>query len=108
MVAGLVILAGLIPVGVAVGTGIQLANRGRFRAEAALGVMSRIEQLRAIAGRSSADCAALGSGSAVVHGRQERWTVGGSFTVREVAVSVTVPHPRAPVTDSVLVHFRCP
>jgi len=48
MVAGLVIVAGLIPVGVAVGTGIQLATRGRSRAEAALGLVSRIEQLRAL------------------------------------------------------------
>jgi len=108
MVAGLVIVAGLLPVGVAVGTGIQLATRGRFRAEAALGLLSRIEQLRAIAGRSSADCAALGSGSAVVHGRQERWTVSGSPGIREISVLVTIPHPRAPVTDSVLVLIQCP
>lgn len=108
MVACLVILAGLIPVGAAVGAGIQLATRGRVRAEAALGVMSRIERLRAVAGRSSADCAALTSGSAVVSGRSERWTVSGSAAVREVAVSVTIPHPRAPVTDSVRVYFRCP
>lgn len=108
MVAGLVILAGLIPVGAAVGAGIQLAIRGRSRAEAALAVMSRIEHLRAIAGRSSADCAALSGGSASVHGREERWSVTGSPQIREVSVSVTIPHPRAPVTDSVLVYLRCP
>ncbi len=107
MVAGVVMLAGLIPVGAAVGAGIQLAIRGRSRAEAALGVMSRIEQLRAIAGRSGSDCAALSGGSSSVSGREERWTVTGSPQLREVAVSVTIPHPRAPVTDSVLVYFRC-
>ena len=107
MVAGLVILAGVIPVGAAVGAAIHLATRGRFRAEAALGIMSRIEILRAVAGRSAAECAALAGGTAMVHGREERWTVTGSAEVREVRVWVTIPHPRVPVTDSVQVSFRC-
>ena len=108
LIAGLVIVAGIIPVGVAIGAGIQLATRGRLRAEVALGIMSRIELLRAQAGRSSADCAALPGGAAVVQGRQERWTVTGTPDVREVAVQVTVPNFRAPVADSVRVFFRCP
>jgi len=108
LVAGLVLLAGIIPVGAAIGAGIQLATRGRLRAEAALGIMSRIEMLRAMAGRSTADCAGLVGGSALIHGRQEQWTVTGTALVREVAVQVTIPNPRAPVTDSVRVLFRCP
>lgn len=108
LVAGLVILAGLIPVGMAVGAGIQLATRGRSRAEAALAIMSRVEQLRAIAGRSSADCAGLADGWVLVNGREERWTVGGSAALREIMLTVTVPHPRAPVVDSVRISLRCP
>jgi Tfp pilus assembly protein PilV len=108
LVAGLVIMAGIIPVGAAIGAAVQLATRGRLRAEAALGIMSRIELLRAQAGRSRADCAALWGGAAVVQGRQEQWTVTGTPEVREVAVQVTIPNPRAPVIDSVRVVFRCP
>ena len=44
----------------------------------------------------------------MVQGRQEQWTVTGTPEVREVAVQVTIPNPRAPVTDSVRVFFRCP
>ena len=99
--AGLVILAGIIPVGFAVGTGIRLATRGRLRAEAAMAIMSRIEILRAT-------CPVLVDGSAVVNGRDERWTVTGGPEVRDVSIRVTIPHPVAPVTDSVLVSLRCP
>ena len=108
MVAGLVILAGIIPVGYAVGAGIRLATRGRFRAEAAMAILSRVEVLRATAGRSSADCTTLASGVAVIDGREERWTVGGDSVLREVRIHVTVPHPVAPVSDSVRVSIRCP
>lgn len=108
LVAGFVILAGLIPVGAAIGAAIHLATRGRFQAEAALGLMSRLETLRSVAGRSSADCAGLAGGTAVVHGRKEAWVVSGTPEVRDVLVSVTIPHPRSPVTDSVQVSFRCP
>jgi hypothetical protein len=101
MVAGLVILAGIIPVGFAVGTGIRVAARGRLRAEAAMALMSRIEVLRAT-------CPALVDGSAVVNGRDERWTVTGGPEVRDVNIRVTIPHPVAPVTDSVVVSLRCP
>ena len=100
MVAGLVILAGIIPVGFAVGTGIRLATRGRLRAEAAMAIMSRIEVLRAT-------CPVLVDGSAVVNGRDERWTVTGGPEVRDVSIRVTIPHPVATVTDSVLVSLRC-
>ena len=106
--AGLVLLAGMIPVGAALGTAIELATRGRLRGEAALGIMSRIELLRAVAGRSSAGCAGLSGGTALVQGRQEQWTVTGTALVREVAVQVTIPTPRAPVTDSARVLIRCP
>ena len=108
MVAGVVIVAGILPVAVAIGAGVQLATRGRLRAEAALAIMSRIELLRAEAGRSSAACAALAGGTAVVQGRQESWTVTGSAEAREVEVQVSVPNPRAPVADSVRVFIRCP
>jgi Tfp pilus assembly protein PilV len=108
LVAGLVLLAGIIPVGAAIAAAIHLATRGRYQAEAALGIMSRLESLRAVAGRSRADCAALTGGTAVVHGRQEAWTVTGAPELRDVLVRVTLPHPRAPVTDSVRVSFRCP
>ena len=101
MVAGLVILAGIIPVGFAVGTGIRLATRGRLRAEAAMAIMSRIEVLRAT-------CPVLVDGSAVVNGRDERWTVTGGPEVSDVNIRVTIPHPVAPVTDSVVVSLRCP
>src|SRR5262245_53357186 len=96
LVAGLVILAGLIPVGFAVGTGIHLATRGRLRAEAAMAIISRIEMLRA-------SCPALVDGNAMVNGRDERWTVSGGPDVRDVNIRVTIPHPVAPVTDSVVV-----
>jgi hypothetical protein len=108
MVAGFVILAGIIPVGYAVGAGIRLATRGRFRAEAAMAILSRVEILRATAGRSSSDCTALADGAALIDGREERWTVAGDSAVREVRISVSVPHPIAPVSDSVLVSIRCP
>jgi hypothetical protein len=108
MVAGLVILAGLIPVGFAVGAGIRLATRGRLRAEAAIALLSRLEALRAQAGRSSADCAALADGSVVIDGREERWTVGGTAKVREVRIVATVPHPVAALADSLSVAVRCP
>jgi len=101
MVAGLVILAGIIPVGFAVGTGIRLATRGRLRAEAAMAIMSRIEILRAT-------CPVLVDGSAVVNGRDERWTVTGGPEVRDVSIRVTIPHPVSPVADSVVVSLRCP
>jgi hypothetical protein len=100
MVAGLVILAGIIPVGFAVGTGIRLATRGRLRAEAAMAILSRIEILRAT-------CPVLVDGSAVINGRDERWTVTGGPEVRDVNIRVTIPHPVAPVTDSVVVALRC-
>ena len=87
---------------------VQLATRGRLRAEAALAIMSRIELLRAEAGRSSADCAALAGGTAVVQGARRAWTVTGTAEVREVDVQVTIPNPRVPVADSVRVFFRCP
>ena len=108
LVAGLVILAGIIPVGFAVGSGIRLATRGRLRAEAAMALMSRVEILRAVAGRSSADCGGLVDGSALVAGREERWFIGGTAQVREARIIVTVPHPLAPVADSVVVSLRCP
>ncbi|HKP28756.1 MAG TPA: hypothetical protein VJU15_05115 [Gemmatimonadales bacterium] len=101
MVAGVVIVAGIIPVGFAIATGIRLATRGRLRAEAAMAVMSRIEILRAT-------CPMLLDGSAVVNGRDERWTVTGGPEVRDVTIRVTIPHPVAPVTDSVVVSLRCP
>lgn len=107
LVAGLVLLAGVIPVGAAIGAAVRLSTRGRYRAEAALGIMSRLELLRAVAGRSSADCAALTGGTAVVHGRQEAWWVTGTPELRDVLVRVTLPHPGASVTDSVRVSFRC-
>ena len=101
MVAGLVILAGIIPVGFAVGGGIRLATRGRLRAETAMALMSRIEMLRAM-------CPALVDGSAVINGRDERWTVSGGPEVLDVNIRVTIPHPVAPVADSLLVSIRCP
>ena len=107
-VAGLVILAGIIPAGFAVASGIRLAARGRLKAEAAMGIMSRIEILRSVAGRSTADCAALASGNATLFGRDERWTVGGTAQVWEVSIHVSIPHPIAAVSDSVVVSIRCP
>ena len=101
LVAGLVIVAGVIPVGFAVASGIRLATRGRLRAEAAMAIMSRIENLRA-------RCSTLVDGSAVINGRDERWIVSGGPEVRDVSIRVTIPHPVAPVTDSVLVSLRCP
>ena len=101
IVAGLVILVGVIPVGFAVGEGIRLATRGRLRAEAAIALMSRIEVLRAT-------CPRLTDGNAMVDGRDERWTIGGGPEVRDVRITVTIPHPIAPVTDSVAVSLRCP
>src|SRR5690242_11230819 len=86
MVAGVVILAGIIPVGVAVGTGIRLATCGRLRAEAAMAILSRIEVLRA-------RCSTLVDGRALINGREERWTVRGGPQVRDVSIRVTIPHP---------------
>ena len=108
MVAGLVILAGIIPAGFAVASGIRLATRGRLRAEAALAIMSRIEVLRSIAGRSSAHCAGLTSGMVTLGGREEQWVVGGTVLVREVTIRVRIPHPLAAIADSVTVSLRCP
>src|SRR5262245_13741822 len=101
MVAGLVIVAGVIPVGFAVAAGIRLATRGRLRAEAAMAIMSRIEVLRAT-------CSTLVDGSAIINGREERWTVSGGPEVRDLIIRVIIPHPVAPVSDSVLVSIRCP
>ena len=65
------------------------------------GLMSRIEMLRAVAGRSSADCCR--PGRMVGSGPGEAGAVDGHGhrAGSEVAVQVTIPNPRAPVTDSV-------
>ena len=98
LVPGLVILAGFSGRGGAIGPGSS-SHRGRLRAEAALGIMSRIELLRAEAGRSSADCAALtgrDSGGAGAAGVVDCHRDAGGPRGRGSG-HVPIPEPRSPI-----------
>ncbi|HEX9895029.1 MAG TPA: hypothetical protein VGA78_13950 [Gemmatimonadales bacterium] len=107
LVAGLVLLAGVVPVAAGLGYSIRLGTRGRARAEAALAALARLDQLRAAAAGSSPRCASLASGSESFPDRLESWTIGTDGDTRIVSVIVTVPLPGGPVSDTAMVRLRC-
>lgn len=107
LVASLVLVAGLLPVGAALGASARLATRGRARAEAVLTVMRRVEQLRVEALRTTPACGALAAGVVTGPDREEAWSIAGTGPTRTVTVTATVRLPLAWVADTAVVRFRC-
>jgi Tfp pilus assembly protein PilV len=107
LVAGLILLTGLVPVAAALGNGIRLAIRGRASAEAALAVMARLEQLRILAGQTTPRCSQLTDGSAGSGSLVEQWAIRGTGETRTVSVVVRIPLPAGSVVDSGQVQLRC-
>jgi hypothetical protein len=107
LVAGLVLLAGVVPVAAGLGYSVRLGTRGRARADAALAAMARLDQLRAQAAQSTPRCASLLNGSVSLPQRLESWTIGTDGDTRIVTVVVTVPLPGGSISDTASVRLRC-
>ena len=107
LVAGLVLLTGVVPATAAVGHSLRWAALGRARSVAAIAARDRLDQLRSAALETDPLCAGLADGSADFDNRAERWTVQAIGVDRQVTVVVTVAIPARTVADTLVLLVPC-
>lgn len=105
--AGLVLLAGVVPATAALGHSMRWASLGRARTVAAIAAWDRLDQLRSKALETDPLCAGLADGSANFDNRAERWTVQSFGVDRQVSVVVTVALPARTVADTLVMLLPC-
>ena len=107
LVAGLVLLAGVVPATAALGYSVRWGTLGRARTVAAIAAQDRLDQLRSAALETSPLCAGLAGGSATFSDRTEHWRVETIGTDRLVTVIVSVPLPARSVADTLVLRLSC-
>lgn len=107
LVAGMVLLAGVVPAVAALGQSIRWGVKGRARATAVLAAAARMDQLRAGARQTSPACSALSNGSDTAPGWSEMWTVSDVPGGRLLTVIATVSLPSGPVSDTLTLRLSC-
>jgi hypothetical protein len=107
LVAGLVLLTGLVPAAAALGHSLRWGALGRARTIAAIATQDRMDQLRSVALETDPLCSALTAGSADFGDRTERWSVQAIGADRLVTVIVSVGLPFRPVADTLTLRVPC-
>jgi Tfp pilus assembly protein PilV len=107
LVAGLVLLAGVVPAVAALGHSVRWGVKGRARATAVLAASARMDELRANARQTSPACTSLSSGSLTTPGWSEAWTVNPVPGGRLLSVVATVPLPGGFVSDTLTLRLSC-
>jgi Tfp pilus assembly protein PilV len=107
LVAGLVLLTGVVPATAALGHSMRWATLGRARTIAAIAAQDRLDQLRSVALETDPLCTGLADGSADFDNRSERWTVETIGLDRRVMVVVTVALPARAVADTLVLLVPC-
>jgi Tfp pilus assembly protein PilV len=108
LVAMLLVVAGLLPVGHALAAGIRLGREGEASARVALALMARASMLQQEAAGSDPRCQRLRSGGVAGPTLAEWWTTVDSGRLRPVVAHARAMRTFRPIEDSVTLRIRCP
>lgn len=107
LVASLLLVIGLMPIGYGLAAGARLSRRAEARWRGALALSGRVAALQQLARKTTPRCDSLAGGSVREGPMLETWTVTDSAGARLVRLSVRIELPDGPLQDSISVRMVC-